>query len=359
MSLHSLFVKNLRIIEDLEFSLAEDATVFCGENGAGKTSILEAVDFLSRGRSFRSRCLEPLLRRGTEVLTVRGEVKEAETTTHLGIQKSANETILHRNRQKVASISEHANYLPVVSLHPDCHQLIQGGARYRRSYLDWSTFHVKQGFLFTWRKYKKCLRQRNSVLRRGVANKREVSAWTQELSISGEVLDQARSKTFEEIVPIFKEYNNKLLPECQIDLTYKRGWPSGASLQEALEQASRQEQQYKTTQFGPHRAELAITMNNQPAHMAASRGQQKLIAACLMLAQIDHAHQHSDRKCVVLLDDIRAELDDAHAQALFKCLQALNSQVVISTIEPEQVDLVGWENSKTFHVKQGSCKLLS
>ena len=358
MALHTLLAQNLRIIEHLEISLAEDATLFCGKNGAGKTSILEAIDFLSRGRSFRSRCLAPLLRTGSETITVSGNVVDDERTTHLGIQKSAEETTLHCNQQKVESISNHASYLPVVCMHPDSHQLIQGGARYRRNFLDWSAFHVKPEYLFDWRKYNKCLRQRNHVLRQAIDKIKELDEWTQELSIIGTQVNQTRLKIFEEVSPIFEEYANKLLPECKISLAYLSGWPNKLSLEQALMQASPQELQKKTTRWGPQRADIKISFNDHDAASAASRGQQKLIAASLLLAQIDHLQMSNDRKCVVLLDDVRAELDSAHAHALVVALQALNCQVFVSAIEPEQVDLQGWCKSKMFHVKHGRCKLL-
>ncbi len=359
MALHTLLAENLRIIEHLELSLAENATIFCGENGVGKTSILEAIDFLSRGRSFRSRRLAPLLRIGSERLTVSGKVIEGEHTTHLGIQKSAEETILHCNQQKVESISNHASYLPVVCMHPDSHQLIQGGAQYRRNYLDWSAFHVKHEFLQEWRRYSKCLRQRNYTLRHGAKQSKELAGWTQELRVIGEKIDLARSEIFEEVKLIFQQYTRNLVPECKVSLRYLRGWPSNLSLAEALERARQQELQNKTTHCGPHRADIKISLNEQDAALAASRGQQKLIVASLLLAQIDHAQQHSNRKCVVLLDDIRAELDHEHAHALIGALQKLKCQVFISAIEHEQVDLQGWNKTKVFHVKQGTCKLLA
>ncbi len=359
MSLQTLLVNNFRIIEYLELSLARDATLFCGENGVGKTSILEAIDFLSRGRSFRSRRLEPLLRSGTETITVSGEVLVGNNIIHLGIQKSVKETSLHCNQQQVSSISNHANYLPIVSLHPESHQLVQGGARYRRNYIDWCAFHVKQEFLTDWRKYNKCLRQRNQILKQITNNSKELRAWTQELSDIGENIDYARYKTFSEISPYFKKFSSKLLPECKIAWDYKRGWDDKLPLSEALQQVAVRDLQLKTTQRGPHRAEINILLNDQGASMAASRGQQKLIAACLMLAQIEYVQAQKDLKCIVLLDDVRAELDQEHTEALFSSLQALKSQVMASAIEPEQVNLQGWDKTKVFHVKQGNCELIS
>lgn len=354
MALQSLLVHNLRIIETLEASFAADANLFVGENGAGKTSILEAIDILSRGRSFRERRTSPLLRKDSEELTISGKITSVEQTTRLGIQKSPRQTTLHCNQEKVSSISNHASYLPVLSMHPDTHQLIQGSAKHRRNYIDWSAFHVKPLFLQQWRVYSKCLRQRNVALRDQASDK-EISVWTKKLSTIGEEVSAARSEIFQEISPIFSEFISILLPECEISLFYQRGWSEDLSLASALQEAHSQELHSKTTKYGPHRADVKIFLNQQEASAAASRGQQKLIAACLLLAQIDHIQRYSEQKCVVLLDDIRAELDQQHAHALVSALQTLGCQVFITAIEAEQIDLSGWEDTKVFHVKQGTC----
>lgn len=357
MALLTLLVQNLRIIEQLDLSLAADANLFIGENGAGKTSILEAIDVLSRGRSFRERRTSPLIRTQANDLVVSGKVSAAEGFAHLGVQKSAKQMVLHCNQEKIASISSHASYLPVLSMHPDSHQLIQGSGKYRRNYMDWSAFHVKHNFLQNWRDYNKCLRQRNSALRNR-CSKEELSVWTSQLSILGEEVNIARYEIFKEIKPYFDEYSAKLLAECEISMDYQRGWPEEESLETTLHSFREQELLSKTTRYGPHRANIKLYLNQQDAAATASRGQQKLIAACLLLAQIDHIQQFNQQKCVVLLDDIRAELDQQHAHALITALQKLSCQVFITAIEEDQIELQGWEETKVFHVKQGVCKLL-
>ncbi len=357
MALKTLLVQNLRIIQQLEISLATDANLFVGENGAGKTSILEAIDILSRGRSFRERRTQALLRKNSSDLVISGALIPTGKKIHLGIQKSAKQTNLHMNQEKVNSISTHASYLPVVSLHPDSHRLIQGGGKYRRKYLDWSAFHVEPSFLNYWRNYSKCLKQRNQALRDQCTTE-DLSAWTTELSDYANLVDRVRSDLFEKINPIIGEYSRKLLPELEVNTAYYRGWPEGLTLAEALGEVITQERHLKTTRLGPHRADLKVFLNEQDAAAAASRGQEKLLAACLLLAQIKHIQQTGSLKCVVLLDDVRAELDSEHADALLTALQNLGCQVFITAIEQEQIDLSGWKDTQVFHVKHGVCKAM-
>jgi DNA replication and repair protein RecF len=358
LALLSLLIQNLRIIEQIELQFANDANLFIGENGAGKTSILEAIDILSRGRSFRERRSSPLIRKQATDLIISGQVKVAENIVHLGIQKFAKQTLLHCNQEKVASVSNHASYLPVLSMHPDAHQLIQGSSKFRRNYLDWSAFHVKHDFLQSWRDYSKCLNQRNHALRNH-CSENELLVWSKHLSQLGEKVNLARSEIFEELTPIFEHYVNKLLPECDIALCFYRGWPEEDKLITALQKSRPQELQSKTTRCGPHRADLKLRLNQQQASASASRGQQKLIAASLILAQIDHIQLIRKQKCIVLLDDVRAELDQQHAHALISALQDLGCQVFITAIEEEQIDLSGWQDTKVFHVKQGRYELPS
>ncbi len=323
-----------------------------GENGAGKTSILEAIDVLSRGRSFREHRTLSLIQHQRNELIVSGKITSKEGFTHLGVQKSSKQTILHCNQEKVASISNHASYLPVLSMHPDSHQLIQGSSKFRRNYIDWSAFHVKHDFLVIWRDYNKCLRQRNSALRNRCSAD-ELKVWTAQLSALGEHLNKARLEIFKEISLFFSTYSSMLLPECQLNLEYHRGWQTEVSLETLLNSFREQELFSKTTRYGPHRADLKIYLNQQDAAATASRGQQKLIVASLLLAQIDHIQKFNNCKCVVLLDDIRAELDEKHAHALMNALQTLGCQVFITAIEKKQINLQGWEDCKVFHVKQG------
>ena len=356
MALHSLNIRNFRIIEQVELYLAQNVTLFYGENGAGKTSILEGIDFLSRGRTFRSRNLDPILRNKSNQVTVSGKVVEGGRITTLGIQKSAKELTLHCDQQKINSISTHASYLPVVSMHPDSHMLIQGGARFRRNYLDWSAFHVKPEFLKEWRKFNKCLRQRNQILRNGAGKINELLAWTQEFSNISETINRTRSDIFSDFNTIFDDFSAKLLPECKLEMSYEKGWPNSYSLTEALNAAHIKERKTGTTRWGPQRADIKIKLNQKEAHSTASRGQQKLIAVSLLLAQIKHLQMHSTRNCVVLLDDVHADLDQHHTDALFAALQSLKCQVLLSSIDPRDINLSGWESAKMFHVKQGKCE---
>ncbi len=358
MVLRTLLVQNLRIIEQLNISFAQDANLFIGENGAGKTSILEAIDVLSRGRSFRERRTSPLIQQEANMLVVSGKIANDETETHLGVQKSRKNMLLHCNQEKVASIANHASRLPVLSIHPDSHQLVQGGGKFRRNYMDWSAFHVKHEFLTIWRDYNKCLRQRNAALRNHCGGA-ELKTWTTKISQLGERVNSARSQIFKELNTIFDKYNSILLPECKINMEYFSGWQMDRTLEETLSSMSEQELLTKTTRAGPHRADIKISLNQQEASASASRGQQKLIAASLLLAQIDHIQQFSKHKCVVLLDDIRAELDQNHAEALLTALQTLGCQVFITSIERDQINLEGWKDTKVFHVKQGGCEATS
>ncbi len=357
MALKTLLVQNLRIIQQLEISLAADANLFVGENGAGKTSILEAIDILSRGRSFRERRTQALLRKDSNDLVISSALIPAGEEIYLGIQKSARQTLLHLNQEKVSSISTHASYLPVVSLHPDSHRLIQGGGKYRRKYMDWSAFHVEPSFLQYWRNYSKCLKQRNQALR-DQCTAEELSVWTGELNEYANSVDRVRSELFAQLNRLIDEYSSKLMPEAEVNISYYRGWPEELVLEDALREALAQERHIKTTRLGPHRADLRLFLNGQEAAAAASRGQQKLLAACLLLAQIKHIQQTRSQKCVVLLDDIRAELDQEHAHALLTALQELGCQVFITAIDQEQNDLTGWQDVKVFHVKQGVCKAM-
>jgi DNA replication and repair protein RecF len=110
------------------------------------------------------------------------------------------------------------------------------------------------------------------------------------------------------------------------------------------------------TQYGPHRAELLIRVDGQSAQTGISRGQQKTLVALLRLAQAQHFTESTGRNCILLYDDLAAELDTGHRQEILAVLVKMKVQLFLTAIEAEQIDLSGWETKKMFHVEQGRVK---
>jgi DNA replication and repair protein RecF len=255
-----------------------------------------------------------------------------------------------------------AEKLPLQVLDGDGFELVVGAPANRRRFLDWGVFHVEHGFLAAWRRFQRGLSHRNAMLRAARHNEAEWQVWTRELVMAGEALTQHRAAYFEQLTPVLRESVDTFLPEFggSVECTFRQGWSREQSLEEALEQCRVSDELRGFTQVGPQRAELRLRVGNHLAADVLSRGQQKLLACALRLAQgqlFSDLLEGSGGSVVYLIDDLPAELDAAHLAAVCARLAAIRAQVFITAIDPEPV-LCAWpaEQSKIikmFHVERG------
>jgi len=158
---------------------------------------------------------------------------------------------------------------------------------------------------------------------------------------------------FEKLVPFFNDLASQFFPNDSVTIEYKRGWPADKELIELLEINLHKERLKGYTYHGPHRAEISIKVNGQSAQTCISRGQQKTLVALMRLAQAMQFSQITDRSCVLLYDDLAAELDANHRRLILSVLSSMNIQLFITAIEKKQIDLSDWSESRMFHVEHG------
>ncbi|HMK85587.1 MAG TPA: DNA replication/repair protein RecF [Steroidobacteraceae bacterium] len=337
MTVRRVQVTDFRCLHQADLDLDPQFTLISGPNASGKTSLLEAIYVLGRGRSFRTRRIDHLVRAGAQRLIVFGEVEKAHRSVGLGIEGSASGFRAKIGGERVSSLAELAAALPVQIIDPEIHRLIEEGPSRRRRFLDWGVFHVEPGFVATWQKYTLVLRQRNAVLKAAQSSSM-VSAWDGELIRHGELLTEARMRYVERLAPVADSLASKLLG-MKLALTYRSGWARDLSLREALDRSRRQDQELGATQVGPQRADLSIRLDGLPARDRISRGQQKLLAAVLLLAQINLFPEECAVRPMLLLDDPAAELDLGRLAALIREVRAQSLQLVVTTLHEELDEL--------------------
>ncbi len=254
-------------------------TLISGPNASGKTSLLEAIYMLGRGRSFRTPKLTNLIRTGAERFVVFGEVDLPERRLGLGIQGTIDGVRARMGGDRVASLAELAVALPVQIIDPEVHRLIEEGPSRRRRFLDWGVFHVERTFIGEWQKYQQVLKQRNAALRLRQPEA-VVSAWNADLLRFGERIDGLRKAYVGLLMPVAAVLTQTLL-RMELSLTYRSGWAQDLGFQAALAQSWVRDQELGSTSVGPQRAELSIRLDGVPVKDRISRGQQKLLAAAL------------------------------------------------------------------------------
>lgn len=349
MPLHSIQLTDFRCLRQVELELDPTLTLITGPNGAGKTSLLEGIYLLGRGRSFRTPDADSLIRQGAEKAIIVGHNVQNGRRITIGIELSDNSTRARIAGAPAETLAELSLALPVQVIEPGIHKLVEEGPLRRRRYLDWGVFHVEHAFLPHWQRFNRALQQRNAALRAG-ADDATLDVWTREFVASGEAVHEARSRYVAELLNHVGAVCQALLGET-IALSYHAGWRADRSLEAALSEARERDRQRLTTTAGPHRADLSIRRLSRVARQTVSRGQQKLLAASLLLGQLRLHAERQQLETVLLLDDPAAELDRERLAGLIEEVHKLPAQLVITALHD---DFRPWgTRGRLFHVEQG------
>ena len=349
MPLGSFRAERFRCLTAIDLELDPKANLFIGPNASGKTSLLEAVFFLSRGRSFRSRRREALIAHGSEAFILAAQTTTGPAPVPLGVRASRSDTEWRVGGIPASGIADLAEQFPAQVIDPDVHKLLEEGPGRRRRYLDWGVFHVEHGFLANWRRYHQALRQRNAALK-DEAEDEALAVWEKELASSGEMLASSRDRYLERIAAPLARIGQALL-ELPISLFHHRGWNADQPLLDALGRDRARDRRYRATQLGPHRSDILVQVGDRPAKDRVSRGQQKLVASALMLAQLEIQEAERPGRSALLLDDPAAELDGENLTRLMKLIRDVPAQLWVTSLKPEIADLA--TAGRVFHVKHG------
>jgi len=347
MSLAELRIENLRCIETAALEFSPELNLIAGENGAGKTSILEAIFLLGRGRSFRTRSSEKLIRHGQPKLVVYGRTDDM-PPKHAGIEiASDGGTRARINGENAASLLELSGVVPVQAIDPEIHKLVDQGPERRRRWLDWLVFHVEPSFAVHWSRYNRALKQRNAALKSGAA---VIDAWDKELVTNGVAITQARQRSLERLLPRLKQTFERF-GALDVSAGFSSGWSAECSFEEALRSHRDRDRQRGTTTAGPHRADVTLRRAHRAARETLSRGQQKLTAVAMIITPLQLLQDEQGMRAVLLLDDPAAELDDRNLQRLFAELSSLRCQMIATSLTSETA--LFQAPKATFHVEQG------
>jgi DNA replication and repair protein RecF len=329
MTLQRVQVSDFRCLHSAELEFDPKFTLISGPNASGKTSVLESIYVLGRGRSFRTRRLDNLIRLGADRFVIYGEAG-AERRTGLGIEGSALGMRARMGGERVASLAELAAVLPVQIIDPEVHRLIEEGPSRRRRFLDWGVFHVEHSFVEKWQQYQLVLKQRNAALKARQPTA-AVSAWDVELVRLGVSIHEARALYVDQLAPVASD-NAKRLLGLELSMSYRSGWSRDLSLGEALRGSWIHDQDTGVTQVGPQRAEITFRLDGASVKDRISRGQQKLLASSLLMAQLRLFPNDAQIRPTLLLDDPAAELDSERLLGLIREVTTQSVQLVVTSL---------------------------
>ena len=346
MSLAELRIENLRCVVSAALEFSPQLNLISGENGAGKTSILEAIFLLGRGRSFRTRNSERLIRHGSASLTVFGRTDDS-PSKQAGLEIAADGGARARiNGENAQSLLELSGVLPVQAIDPEIHKLVDHGPERRRRWLDWLVFHVEPTFGHHWARYNRALKQRNAALKSRI----EFTTWDSALIEHGAQITTARQATLKRLDPfmtrLFESFSG-----LEVTVGFHAGWTQDHSLSDALRLSADRDRERGTTWSGPHRADVMLRYKSRSARETLSRGQQKLTAVAMIVSQLQLLRAELGISAVLLLDDPAAELDQKNFRRLFDELTLLQCQMIATSLAPETS--LFQAPKATFHVEHG------
>ena len=338
----------------MSLPLSNGVTAFTGENGAGKTSILDAIHLLGTGKPFSTHRIDHVINRDAEAVQVVGHTTN-QSKLILGVRRNRGGSGEARvGGAPVKALSELAKAMPLVVINADALNVVREGPEGRRRFIDSFVFHVEQSFAQTSRRYAHALKQRNALLRERRGS--DDSVWVRDLAAAGELLVSSRSRAVAALSETVKDVLIDMrvsLPEWQ--LIQRCGWGEGRSLTDALNGAAASDRQRGFTQVGPHRGDVIFLVEGSPAHEVLSRGQMKVLMAATKLAQARVMRRETGVSPVLLVDDLAAELDAENAAGLFRNVVSDGFQVLAT-----MVDVSGpsaWTQkalSNVFHVEHGA-----
>lgn len=308
---------------------------------------------LARGRSFRTTQAADLIGPQEETFRVFAVARDGHGHDHrLGLERSGNRWRGRKNGEDLSQISQLTRSLPLTLMEPDSHLLVSGHPDVRRRYIDWGMFHVEHEFLGIWRRYSKALKQRNAALRQGqlaVLDSLDVV-----LAEQGQRLTELRrahcAQLAHDLQPLLHELDGGDLEA--ITVSFQPGW-SGGRFEEALQRNRERDLERGQTLAGPHRADLGLQCDKYPARAVLSRGEQKMLAAALLLAQAELLARGGENP-VLLLDDLASEFDASHSDRVLERALATGAQVWVTGTR----EMAPGTGRAVFHVEQGRLRMV-
>lgn len=328
MRITEVNIQNLRLFKKARFHPSTKINLIYGDNGSGKTTVLESIYLLARSRSFRSKSNSELISHDEKELYLSANLQNNnEQKITIGIKRTKNKTNVRLSGQTQNKISELAKSIPLNIITPNTQKIFTEGPKNRRRFLDWGVFHVEHNYADLVSLYYKILGQRNAWIKRKEKNYR---IWDKQLSDCSKQIDYFREKYFKLFILNLRQMISEYHFLKNLQISYKRGWSKDLDLIDLLN--FNNDEIYYPTQKGPHRADIVFNIGKQTVQEFLSRGEQKILAILLILCQINITKDYIGENPILLIDDITSELDEENQKKIFQIISDSNIQVFLTLL---------------------------
>lgn len=360
MQIKQLTLLNYKNIQQAEISFSPKINCFIGENGAGKTNILDALYMLSYCKSHRTSVDSQNILHGFDFFVIQGEYLlsgEREESIYCGLKKGRKKQF-KRNKKEYQRLAEHIGILPLVLISPYDHSLINDGSEERRKFVDGIISQYDPQYLHYLLNYNVLLHQRNAALKAETADDDLLDVLDQQMSFYVDYLYEKRCLFIEQFLPIFQSIYDCLSSEKEkVSLCYVSQRHNEKAIDGFLLRRNRDRAIGYTT-FGSHKDDLEMLIDDFPIKRVGSQGQNKTYLVALKLAQFEFMKKSSNLNPLLLLDDIFDKLDSNRVRQIIKLVnQNSFGQIFITDTNREHIDEILHQiasDAKIFSVKNGA-----
>lgn len=311
MILQSLHLTNFKNIANASLDFSHKINCFLGNNGMGKSNLLDAIYFLSFTKSFTRIQDAMLIRRGEDYGIVNGRYLRhgAEEEINAGLRKAARKSF-KRGGKEYKRISSHIGLFPAVMVAPSDQSLVTDSSAERRRFIDMIISQADAPYLEALMRYNQALEQRNRMLRDGITDPMLYESIDTIMSSCAQLVQSRRAEHIIELTAIFNKYYIEIAGDNELaGLIYVKSGNDFPTLMSALEHSATRDRMLKYTTVGPHRDDIAFMLNEMPVKLTASQGQTKTFTIALRLAQYEFLARSTGQIPILLLDDIFDKLD--------------------------------------------------
>ncbi len=361
--IEKLSIRGFRNLEKVDLDLGPGFVVVSGDNGQGKTNLLEAVYCLATSRSFRVNKPGELVRHGEFVASVRARLAVGEELREqsIGLQDGARHVKVDSKRPP--TLAAYAILCPVVVFHPGEIALSMGGGSERRKLLDRTSLYISPTSAGELARYTRALRERQRALEHRGPGAREIVEWEELMVRHGHEVMLSRADAARSLGTKAREgFQRIAAPGLRFDVTYAPGAPlDPAEFRDALAASRVSDTRRGSSSVGPHRDDLSLMLDGRSVRGIASQGQHRTVVLSLKAAEVEVISRARAIRPLLLLDDVSSELDRERTSALFSYLQGQEGQVFLSTTRPELIELrsSGGAPRRDFSVRGGVVREVS
>lgn len=352
----------MRNLEAADLELSPSTNVVCGDNGQGKTSLLEAIYWVATTRSFRTHRLRELIRHGADGCSTRAMISDVLGSREQLVGLARTQRLVRIDGQKPASVAQYAVRTPVVVFHPGELNLTMGPASGRRTLMDRVALFTDAESHAVHQAYTHAMRARQRLLQVEGTEAAGLEAYEQLMAINGAELSRHRGQVVERLIEATRRAFEQVAPQA---IHLRARYVQGGSLQREeavrrLFELRRQDSRRSWAGFGPHRDDLVFEINGRSMRTDASQGQHRLLTLSLKIAEMTCIGEASGTHPLLLLDDVSSELDASRTDAFFDLLGQRRDQVFLTTTRPEMLPVYERRmgTARVFRVSSGrvSCE---